>query len=153
MVRTDPTGLVEWTGVIRGSVLSNVFGAGLFEIELTSECVAGRRATATIWAIGPTLGLGALLDTTVSNVTVNDRHIELNPSTLNGYFQLSTIGVTPGIGYGAYAIAIGTDGSRTSPTGATGFGHGRVTGLGTGASTTAGSSTITSLEYEDCSCQ
>ena len=56
------------------------------------------------------------------------------------------------MGYGAYSIAIGTDGSRNSKVGARGADHGLSYGLGVGASTVAGSSTVTSVKWEQCGC-
>lgn len=131
--------------------MTDIFGAGGYEFTLTSECVGGRRATVTILAVGPALGLSAFLDISFGNITVNDSHSDLRPSTFNGYFQYTTAGYALGFGYGAYAVAIGTDGSMYSNTGAYGSGHGPYYGYGVGASSVAGSSTVTDVQYENCS--
>jgi hypothetical protein len=152
--KSDPFGLIEWTGQTTGAVITDIVGAGGFSIELTSECVDGKKAKVNLVAAGPALGLGALVDFSVSDIKVKDKHDKITPSTLNGYFQYTTIGYAMGPGYGAYAIAIGTNGhGEFSKTGATGSGHGEYKGYGLGASSLAGSSTVTNVEYSSCGCE
>jgi hypothetical protein len=148
----DPMGLVAWSGTIKGAVFTEVFGAGTFKINLESECVNGKKAKVTVWAIGSGIGVGGFADLSSGTLTVNDYHTDLQPYDLNGYFQLASVGYATGPGYGAYSIAIGTDGSSLGGKGARGYGHGAYTGWGAGAFVIGGSSTVTSAEITDFGC-
>jgi RHS repeat-associated protein len=146
----DLNGLVKWSGTMTGLAATEVFGAGIFSIRLTSECVDGLRATVGISARGGGVGLGAFLDVSHGTVDVEDSHQDLQPYTFNGYFQLTSAGWAVGVGYGAYAVAIGTAGGMYDDTGAYGSGRGRYYGYGLGAFTIAGSSSVDSVSYTSC---
>ena len=150
----DRYGLVKWVGEATGFEVSDIFGAGGFQIELTSECIDGESATVKVLAVGPAVGIGVLAGFTISNIEVEDPHASLQPSTLNGSFVLSSANITLGSGYGVYAIAIGTDDFEhpARPTGATGVGHGPTKGFGFGASSIGGSSTVIDVVHTSCGC-
>ena len=148
--RIDPSGLVDWTGTIRGLSVTRGPGAGSFSIELISQCVDGRRARVDILAVGPGLGFGADVSFEMSGIEVKDRNRDLRPAELNGLFALSSASATPGIGIGLYVIAIGVDSGMAPTNGATGRGFGLTYGLGAGVNNYIGSSTVLDFEYENC---
>ncbi len=145
----DPLGLVEWNGSIKGGSITYGFGAGGYEIEFTSECVNNQKATVTVLAVGPAIGVGTFLDIGISDIRVNDSNSAIDPYIFNGYFQISTVGYATIWGWGAYSIGLGTDGTCLG-CGASGYGHGPITGWGAGATVVGGSSTVTNVVMDDC---
>lgn len=136
-----------------GLAATEIFGAGIFKISLTSDCINNRKAEVSISARGGGMGLGAFLDISHGDIEVEDSHSDLQPNTFNGYFQLSSVGWAVGVGYGAYAVAIGTAGGMFDNTGGYGSGHGKIFGYGLGAIMIAGSSTVNSFNIKSCGCE
>jgi len=147
----DSFGLLEWNGTIEGASATVVFGAGFYNIHLTSECVNGQSSTVQITAVGPALGVGGKFNVGGSEITVNDMHDYINPNTFNGFFSYVSGGVNVGLGYSFYMIQIGGTGLITSPTGAYGRGHGLGGGWGYGLTGNPGSATVHSVTT--CSCK
>lgn len=157
--KSDPLGLLEWTGTVTGG---HFFTAGFMSFVLTSECVYGEKATATILATGPGLGLGLDFSATKSDITFQDSLHFIEPGVFNGEFfsiganfswpptagqRLGKImgggsGTGPD-GYGANAIRLGNAGSVDA---------GPIYGLSIGAGFLYGTSTVTSVERTDCEC-
>ena len=152
--KIDPLGLVEWSG-------SQVeFGAavgvgGLFTtLTLESECVNGQMGKATVWAVGPSIGLSAgvkdfpeLPGGSSPSVQFEDNFSHVDPRVFDGFFSGYWAGVMAApfkLGFnitvlgGAHAVGV-------SPS----YGF----GLGAGYSYTVGSSTVISSSVEPCGCK
>lgn len=152
ITNSDPTGLVTWTGAMVGTQATYIFGAGVFRFRLTSECVDGKRATARILAVGPVTGIGLLIGIDVGTLVLEDGLAELDPFVLEGMMGYTSVTASAVFGVGAYVVGLGGDGSHTSDK-AMGADAGWTLGIGLGASSLIGSSTITSLVYENCDCE
>ncbi len=150
----DPVGLVKWEGsqfALGGAIGVGASGA---RYQLTSECINGKKATVSIWAVGPSLGISGTLknlpDVPVSPngspaACFRDKNSEINPNVFNGIYSSYTLGVvsTP-FSYGGELTVLGHAGSCDL------FGPGYGLGFGGGYSYTLGSSTVVSVTWEDC---
>ena len=137
----DPTGLIEWRGTATTLSATGPVGATVTTYKLTSEEVDGRRATVSVTAVGPSIGYGANLGGTHSQVTFKDPLDSINPQVFSGNYAAGQVGLTVpfGPGYGAYAIGMGD---------ATAIDHGRIDiGYDASISGTIGTSTVTSVTY------
>ncbi len=157
---SDPLGLVQWDGTVRGAGLSAGIGGGIYLFSLTSECVNGERATAEVIALGPMIGVGAKslppVAYTTSEVKLNDKLSRPDPNVLNGWFSMWMAGAALGRGYSVAMIQLGgSGGSLQGPeqSGAwTHFSHGPTRGFEFGAGGISGSSTVTKFSKERCEC-
>lgn len=150
--RVDPHGLIEWTGFSTGLSFSFVFGATFYVYELTSECVNGRQAEATVYAVGPTIGAGiSAVSAALGKVTLNDNRSQIDPSVLNGRFSLRSVAISgAGIGGSAYLLFIGGSQTSFNPDGAYGSDVDLFFGVDIGVNLTQGSSTVGDVKWRDC---
>ena len=156
----DPQGLVQWSGIISsGSVTSGV-GASLYRMYLWTPCIKGKRGTAEVVAVGPSLGLqikGAPpFTTTESGITLNDRLDHVDPSVLNGWFSSWNVGFAVGPGYGCSMVQVGGTGMALASGKNAGAWSppscGAEFGLDLSAGGTGGSATVVKSSVEDCGC-
>ena len=148
----DPMGLIEWSGFSTGATVSFIFGASFYVYELISECVNGKQAEATVYAVGPTLGAGvSAVAASFGRITVNDNRTTIDPGVLNGRFSLRSIAVSgAGIGASAYQLIIGGNHTSLTPDGAFGADADLFFGLDLGVNFTQGSSTVADVKWRDC---
>lgn len=157
---SDPLGLVQWDGTIRGGGVSAGIGGGIYFFSLTSECVNGERATANVTAIGPMIGIAAKslppVAYTTSSVTLNDKLSRPDPNVLNGWFSMWMAGAAFGRGYAGAMIQLGGSGGSLQGAERSGarssFSHGPTRGFEFGAGGIGGSSTVTSFSKARCEC-
>ncbi|MDR0457757.1 MAG: hypothetical protein LBH10_01815 [Burkholderiaceae bacterium] len=141
----DPFGLVQWNGTVISGGLTELVGASVFHFILTSECVNGQQAHISVWAVGPSIGVGTIpIGDTYSNINFDDHLNSLNPNEFNGLFMMSSAGSAFGIGGSFSKIRLGNVVSS-------GFG-GSEYGLEFGLGATVGSSTVTDSEITSCGC-
>ena len=145
----DPQGLTKWTGTIKSAGIVIGVGAGGMLIEVTSECVNGKRAHVKALGVGPGFGVGAKLPKipegpsgTVSGATFDDFMINaLDPGVFNGSFGVAGASVVIGGGVGHQKIQCGH--AFATVTGAS-------LGLDVGATGFSGTCTVLESRIEDC---
>jgi RHS repeat-associated protein len=141
IMAVDPTGLITWSGTATTLSATGPVGASLTRYKLTSEMVGGKAASVVITAVGPSIGYGANIGGTHSQIAFEDSRSQIDTSVFNGRYRAIQIGSTIpfGPGYGAYAIEMGD---------ATSVDHGRIDiGYDSSISGTIGSSTVTSTTW------
>lgn len=107
----DPLGLVKWSGSASAIGLIDGGGAMRFTFDLTSECVNGKQAKASVNAGGFAVGFGLTLTGTTSSVDFEDNLAVPDPYVFQG--QVLFVG----IGY-----ALGPDNSKMPISGKVGGG-------------------------------
>jgi hypothetical protein len=157
MGAVDPRGLVEWNGTIAAAGVAAGVGSSLYRISVHSKCVNGKKGTAEIVAVGPSLGLEIKgtppFSTTASSITLNDRLANVDPGVFNGWFSIWNVGVAFGPGFGCSAIQVGGNGmtlAGPNKSGATAASCGAQFGLELGAGGTAGAATVVKSSIEGC---
>ena len=146
----DPTGLIKWTGTYHARAFIEGVGAGWVDMVLTSDCVDGKRFTANVKGVGPGVGVGIpkiplVASETYGTFTVDDRRDRADPSNLSGGFAWASIGVSVGrrdasLGRVRVGKAYGNNPDHGS-------------GLDVGATVILGTSTVTGVRSEACSCE
>ena len=105
----DPLGLVEWTGTISYYQLGAVGTVGVYEAELTSQCVGGKRAKVKVRAGGGGVGVGLKRVPFASNqtpITLKDYLPSIRPENFNGLF------FTMGAGFQFFGVGISCGGMQ-----------------------------------------
>jgi RHS repeat-associated protein len=160
----DPTGLVKWAGSSYNFSVVDLIGASFTELDLWSECGAdGKRWHIIVKAVGPSVGIGVKVASTVSDVSFDDGEASANPNAFNGWYKGVGAGITFGaipfkgaasVGFGKPGIGvsqgIGRFGGVTSDASAT---PSTLVGRDFSASGTIGSSTVTFAESKPCVCK
>lgn len=158
----DPTGLIKWNGNLFSFAVSAPFGAAYNEATLYSECVNGKKLKIEVTGIGPAAGIGVKVSATVSELSIDDHNLTLNPSTFNGKFTTVTGAMTfgavplpyphtrigmgqPGVGIGVGYVQFGQNFSDRLPAGA-------VVGRDQSVMGAVGTSTVTSVTEMSCTC-
>ena len=93
--RADPSGLVEWSGVVTTFQGGSLLGAAVIEANLVSECVNGEKMRIWVraYVFGADFGISA--GAIVSNETFDDRawsNDTIDPTNFNGEAFMSTAG-------------------------------------------------------------
>ena len=161
----DPWGLVQWSGTsIQVSAIAEI-GATFTRYHLESECINNRKAIITVWAVGPSVGLGVKASATVSTATFEDYNTRIKPDNFNGWFLMGAAGITahpgipvrppglsilpgagPGVGIsGSYIRLVNAFSSLTDNPGI-------IYGFDKSLSGTIGSSTVVDIEFAECGC-
>ena len=146
---TDRRGLVKWSGEMTATSVAAGIGGSLYTFRLVSECAGGKQATATVVAVGPTVGLDLELGLppvsgSFGSVDFDDKMLVTDPRNLEGHFQIASIGIAAATGYGCSAIMIGGAKSASCD-----WEYGLEAGLGI----TFGTSTVIKSEVWDCGCE
>jgi RHS repeat-associated protein len=154
----DPRGLVEWNGEMYSVGADLVFGASVYRISVESECVNGKKGTAEIVAVGPTMGAevkgSAPVSGTKSSVSLTDKLSEVNPSVFNGWFLSQNAGISFGFGFGCSHMTVGGDGGYSGlRAGAESPDCGPQYGLDASLAFTVGSATVVESSVVDCGCE
>jgi RHS repeat-associated protein len=157
----DHLGLMKWCGSSTQVSAIVLVGATFTRYKLASECVGGKKTVITVWAVGPSVGLGAKGGVTLSNVCFDDYSPIVNPDSFNGVFLSSQGGmtfhpgvpirppgysITPGPGPGV-GVSIGT--TRLGDSYAA-FGASVTYGFDKSISGTIGTSTVVDSKIVDC---
>jgi len=159
----DPNGLTRWTGTSYQISAIALVGATFNRFTLESECVGGKKAIITVWAVGPSIGIGSRGTLTISKVSFEDFSAKIDPSQFEGIFLLAQAGITfhpgvpirppgrtippgpgPGIGVGASSIRLGN--AFSDPLSSVGLSYGydkSITG-------TVGTSSVMDVQILDC---
>lgn len=115
----DPTGLTTWKGTY-GSLSGGLIGGSYFDTyDLTSECVNGERAKATVWATGGAIGAAPSvlwLTSGGGSIEFDDGLNTLNPDGLAGQYRKISYGIALGFGVGGSWIDLG-DATSVNPFG------------------------------------
>jgi RHS repeat-associated protein len=146
----DPTGLVDWEGTQVSVGAAIGVGATFTRLNLSSKCVNGKKATATIWAVGPSIGIGAGATSPVTgstNVAFEDNLSTPDPNVFNGIYSGYYIGVDYGPGRFGLEITVLGRAHAVGPAFSYGF------GIAAGYIYTFGSSTAINSSVEDCCSQ
>jgi len=123
---------------------------------LKSECINGKRATVVIWAVGPSIGIGAGYKKTINPplspsgtpaASFVDKLDYIDPSIFNGIYSNYTANAT--VNPYTYGASITVLGKARNPDL---FGPGYAVGIGAGYLYTFGSSTVKSTKWEKCDC-
>ena len=151
----DPTGLVGWEGSITQVTMAFVVGGSFGEFEFTSDCVNGRRAKVSGLIAGFTHGIGASVmpgSLSQSHLQMQDFRESLNPRIFDGFYISYYAGASyTGGGIGISYLNLGDVRSPT-PVDPNPLSYSIESNIGLGATITVGSSTVRSIEYEDCGC-
>ena len=156
----DPWGLVEWSGIMSGASVTGGVGASIYRFSLSTPCVNGKKGTAEVIAVGPSFGLqikaAPPFTTAAGPVTLNDKLDYVDPTVLDGWFSIWSVGVGLGPGYSCSMIKVGGNGmtmasgkaygAESSPSCGVEF------GLDLSAGVTDGSATVVKSSVEDCDC-
>ena len=143
----DPSGLVDWEGTQVSVGAAIGVGASFTRLNLSSKCINGKKATATIWAVGPSIGIGAGATSPVSgstNVAFEDILSTPDPNVFNGIYSGYYIGVDYGPGRLGLEITVLGRAHAVGPTLSYGF------GIAAGYIYTFGSSTVINSSIENC---
>ncbi len=143
----DPIGEVEWNGTQVEVGAAFGVGASFTRLKLTSKCVNGKKGVATVWAVGPSIGIGAGGSSPVSgstNASFKDRLETPDPNIFNGVYSGYYAGVDYGPGRLGLQITVLGHAHAVGPSVSYGF------GLGGGYIYTFGSSTVIESSVEDC---
>jgi hypothetical protein len=138
--------LVKWKGEAYSASAADVFGGGIYNYDLKSECVNGKYAYIHVFASGVGLGAGYKFDLTggVTPVTFDDGNFDLDTNTFNGLFQVFSagagVGLTGGWSFTRLGNAFSVPGWKPDP------------GIGLDASVGAfiGKSHVWKAEIKDC---
>lgn len=155
----DPTGLVAWNGT--ATTVSAVSGAGatLTFFSLESECACGKKVTANITAVGPSIGLGLKLTGSASAVSFNDPWQCPDANSLSGLFLTAAAGISfgaipnpnnPRIGPGLPGLGVGVSYTQMGDAISIGWPPGYTVGRDKSVSATLGSATVTSSKVTSC---
>jgi len=160
---SDPQGLIKWNGsLVQVSVIEKT-GASFSRFKLKSDCVDGKQAEITVWAVGPSVGLGVKVSATRSSISFEDYDDQLNPNNFNGQFAIVAAGITmhpgfpirypgesippgPGPGFGIGAAYIRCGNAFSSIFNNPGF----AIGYDRSVSGTLGSSTVMDVKISCC---
>ena len=136
----DPLGWIEWTGTAYSTSIGAFTGT---KFKLHTECIKGKRGTATVYAGGRSYGLGGEIGVNGSNVTFEDKLDYINPKIFNGVYTEGSANLTfiKGIGFGSTTL-----GRAESKGVFTIYDRGYSVGLGANG----GKSTVTSSSIEPC---
>jgi RHS repeat-associated protein len=144
----DPRGLVKWSGTYHARSLIEGVGAGWVDLELTSECVNGKRFKARVKGVGPGLGVGVkglLASEAYGKVNLKDPYDDIRPDRLQGKFAWASAGIA----VGTFDRSVG----RVVVGSAHGWNPEHGSGLDIGITGVFGSSTLLGGTWEDCSCE
>jgi hypothetical protein len=162
----DPKGLIKWSGSSLQISAVELVGASFTRFQLESQCVNDRKAVITIWAVGPSIGVGAKVSATASAVSFEDFSSTIDPNRFNGIFMIAQAGITfhagvpirppgktilpgrgPGVGLGLASIRLGD--AFSDPV----ISIGATIGYDKSITGTVGSSTVMDVKYYDCHCE
>lgn len=105
---TDPSGLVDWTGVFGGGSYVVGGGGGVFGFQLTSECKCNQRVTITGFASALSAGFGVkAAAASGSSAEFYDYRDCPDPGIANGLFAMSSANFVFGTGPGYSKIQLG----------------------------------------------
>jgi hypothetical protein len=138
-------------------------GATFIRYELESECVDGKKAIITVWAVGPSVGVGAKVSGTWSSVSFEDYESKININNFNGVFLGVTAGITghpgipvrppgktilpgkgPGVGIGGAYVRLGNTYSKITDN------PGLIAGYDKSITGSVGSSTVVESKIVNC---
>jgi hypothetical protein len=157
---------VKWTGSFSGGAAIAVVGGGVYQFDLTSECVAGRQAHAKGYAFGGAAGIGLTVTGSTSASTFIDNETVPDPKVFDGTFAMVSAGIAIGSGRPTSDLTgnlvLDQLGHKRPPNGV-GYadiilGGARAKGLSTftgfdfSAGLTAGTSIVTWASVTDCGC-
>jgi RHS repeat-associated protein len=154
IANSDRFGLYTWTGTAWGGEAFAFVGGGGYVFDLESQCVNGKKAKITVWAVGSGGGVGLRLPKLLENLpipTVNlGGHVEfddfrlsgdIDASVFDGTFQSAGFGAQPIWGWSSTKFRCGRAHADD-----TGWGF----GLNLGAGGIGGSCTVKQVEIESC---
>jgi len=161
MKYSDPFGLIEWTGEYSGGSL---LAGGVYQYELTSECINGKQATVKVMAIGGGPSIDAAVSATGGKATFIDKLDYIDPTVFNGEFisGSASYSIPPNHTTTTGMILGGADPSTVAnmnhggSCGVTGLGGaasescGGIRGLSIGIGVLYGGSFITDVKWKDC---
>jgi RHS repeat-associated protein len=136
---SDPLGLIEWNGT-QTSV--SVGKNGYDRYILTSQCIDGWQATVTVdvLSVGAGVGAGGFW----SGVTFSDPFGYVNPMVFGGLAFSGSANIALGVGVGVGAAQVG--GATSYPS------MSALVGRGAAAGFNVGPSSVTNIEWSQCSC-
>ena len=147
LVRIDPYGTVEWTGTQIEVGAAFGVGASFTRLELSTKCIGEKQGRATVWAVGPSIGIGAGFDSSVSgspSVKFEDNLSTPSPQVFNGIYSGYYVGVGYGPGKLGLQITVLGRAHAVGPTLGYGF------GISAGYIYTVGTSTVVDSSLTNC---
>jgi RHS repeat-associated protein len=145
----DPSGLIKWSGDMQTIGGAEIFGGGVYNFDLKSQCVNGQYMYLHVHASGVGVG-GGLPHLDISggagHVEFDDGELAFDPSVFNGKFQIfyaaAGVGVTYGQAFIELGSAVSVPGSIKDPS------------IGVDASVGAfiGRSAVWGVETKPCTC-
>lgn len=145
ITKSDPVGLVEWTGSQSTIAAGEAGGAVRFKFVLTSECKSGKRGEATVIAGGSALMAGMPMGYTYSrSVTFNDGLDYVDPNVFAGQATYAYLSFAAGFaGYGYQWLNLGSASTRSG---------GFQMGWDMSAAGGAGNSNVVEQKITECEC-
>jgi RHS repeat-associated protein len=95
LVSVDPSGLIRWSGDMYSATAAELFGGGVYEFDLRSECVNGKYGFVRVFASGIGVGGGlpsVKIAATGGAVKFQDGLSDIEPSIFNGSFVMASAG-------------------------------------------------------------
>lgn len=139
-----------WNGDYHTRCLIEGVGSCETTYTLTSDCVGGKRQIITVVYVGPGVGAGIPKFATSESsgaISFNDHQSDVSANSFNG------AGGDLGVGFNVGTWGPSFNRTRLGKAYSTGSGGSQNFWVNIGATLTLGSSTVTDVRTEDCSCE